>query len=65
MLAGKMACELSGWTNAVNVEILAAACEFADDYERAVDYERQAMNIEGLTEEERGAMLKILSHYDE
>jgi hypothetical protein len=65
MEAAKTACELSGWTNSINVEILAAACAKAGEYDRAIDYQKQAMNVEGVTAEEREGMLKTLWRYDD
>jgi len=65
MEAAKTACELSSWTNSLNIELLAAACATAGEYDRAVDYEKQALNFEGLKEEEREWMLKALWRYDD
>jgi tetratricopeptide (TPR) repeat protein len=65
MQAAKTACELNSWTNRVNIEILAAACALAGEYDRAVDYEKQAMNFDGLKEKEREGMLKTLWRYDD
>jgi tetratricopeptide (TPR) repeat protein len=65
MQAAKTACELNSWTNRVNIEILAAACALAGEYDRAVDYEKQAMNFAGLEEKERDGMLKTLRRYDD
>jgi len=65
MQAAKAACELSSWTNRDTVELLAAACAMAGDYDRAVDYEKQAMNFDGLKEKERDGMLKTLWRYDD
>ncbi len=65
MQAAKTACELSSWTNAAHIEILAAACDMAGDYQRAVEYEKKAMNLGGLKEEERESMFKTLSRYDD
>jgi len=65
MTAAKTACELSSWTNSINMEILAAACAKAGEYDRAIDYEKQAMNVEGVTAEERERMLKELWRLDD
>jgi hypothetical protein len=65
MQAAKAACELSSWTNRDTVELLAAACALAGEYDRAVDYEKQAMNFDGLKEKEREGMLKTLRRYDD
>jgi tetratricopeptide (TPR) repeat protein len=65
MEAAKAACELSSWTNSLNMEILAAACAKAGEYDRAIDYQKQALNVEDLKEEERERMLKTLWGYDD
>jgi tetratricopeptide (TPR) repeat protein len=65
MQPAKAACELTSWTNWYDIEILASACSKAGEYKNAVDYEKQAMNAEGLKEEERANMLKRLLYYDD
>jgi len=63
--AAKTACELGSWTNSANIEILAAACAMAGEYNRAVEYEKQVLNFEGLKEEDRERMMKALWRYDD
>jgi tetratricopeptide (TPR) repeat protein len=65
MQAAKTACELSSWTNSATIEILAAACDLAGEYKRAVEYEKMAMNLGHLKDGDRANMQKTLLNYDD
>jgi tetratricopeptide (TPR) repeat protein len=65
MQAAKTACELSTWTNSANIRVLAAACDLAGEYKRAVEYEKMARNVGRLKEDERANMLKTPLDHDD
>jgi Putative Zn-dependent protease, contains TPR repeats len=65
MQAAKTACELSSWTNGVNIRVLAAACDLAGEYKRAVEYQKMARKVGRLKEDERANILKTPLDFDD
>ena len=58
-------CELTKWKDPAYVETLAAACAEVGDFDRAVQYQTQAMTLERPASYERAGMEKRLAHYRE
>lgn len=59
------ACELTKWKVWYCVGTLAAACAEKGDYEQAVTYVKQALEMGGLTDRERNAEKRRLSLYEQ
>jgi len=62
--ASTKACELAKWTRWDWVDTLAAAFAEEGDFERAVIYEKQAMRLDGVSENDRKNMQRCLSLYE-
>ena len=65
MQAAKTACELSSWTNSANIRVLAAACDLAGEYKRALEYDKMARKVGRLKADKRANMLKTPLDYDD
>ena len=59
------ACELTYWQEWKQIDTLAAACAEVGDFERAMNYEREAMDLAGVDEEARKKMEQHLGLYQQ
>jgi tetratricopeptide (TPR) repeat protein len=62
--AAQKACSLSGWTDWWCLHTLAAASAESDDFKKAVQYEKQAMDMRHMSEQDRESMQRRLSLYE-
>jgi tetratricopeptide (TPR) repeat protein len=59
------ACELTGWAWSVSIDTLAAAYAEAGDFDKAIAYQKRALKMNKLLEDERKEMLARLSLYQQ
>jgi tetratricopeptide (TPR) repeat protein len=62
--AATKACALDNWQDANSVDTLAAACAEAGDFERAIEYQKKAMGMEGNSKTALADMQSRLSLYE-
>ena len=60
---GRKACQLTAWTQPPCIDTLAAAFAEAGAFDEAVKYQRQAMNMKGVSDNQRKQMHRRLSLY--
>ena len=62
--AATKACELTNWAKWENIDTLAAAYAESGNFEKAVEYEKQAMDMQSVSGEDRKEMKRHLSMYE-
>jgi tetratricopeptide (TPR) repeat protein len=63
--AAKKACELAAWKNHSYVDTLAAACAEAGDFEQAVKYAKQAIEMAKSEDQDQAVLQRRLTLYEE
>jgi Flp pilus assembly protein TadD len=63
--AATKACNFSSWTNWTRVDTLAAAFAEADDFQQAIKYQKQALDMTAAGDKERKAMQDRLALYEQ
>lgn len=63
--AATKACDFSNWKNWTRVDTLAAAFAEAGDFQRAIKYQKQALNMNAADDKERKAMQDRLALYEQ
>jgi tetratricopeptide (TPR) repeat protein len=64
VVAAKKACELAGWKKHSYIDTLAAACAEAGDFEQAVKYEKQAIDMAQSEDRDQAALQRRLTLYE-